>query len=627
MSAGMPFYFSGYLILPLLSAVVNTGLAMHAWRHRALQPVARPLFWLMVGMAGWSWIYALNTASTTLPLKYFFFKMGVSFCTLIAPAFLAMALETIGRGYWLTRCRFLLLCGVPALSLVLTWTNDLHFLVRTDMQLVNSGPLLVLGFRNGPYFPIHVAYIILANVLALGCFFSAFRTLPREEWPRFILLIVATLLPLSVQIFQLTPVKGFEMTTSSLFITGILYSMALFRHNLLDIVPLARAALFAQIGEPVLVLDLQGTLVDCNETTRLLANTDTKQPLAQVFSALMTRFPELLKAFHEPAKEQGETMLYSSPCGERCWRIASSPVVAAGTVRGQLVLLHDISDLKQVEKKLIESQHQLRELNSSLVARVEEETKRRMDQERLLANNARLAAMGEMIGAIAHQWRQPLSTLGMIVQRTHAMGTLQGITTEALDEFKTNAMRQIRYMSDTIEEFRGFYRFEKHKELFSPGNCVAAALRLLESQFVCSGIAVEITGLECNQHLAYGYPNAFKQVVLNLLANARDAIVGRKTLGTPQIPGRLGIAFSLAEYNTLHIDISDNGCGIAKNVVPMIFDPYFTTKEAQGGNGIGLYMAKMIMENRLKGELSLLRYQDGTTFRISLPIKEHPCTP
>ena len=118
----------------------------------------------------------------------------------------------------------------------------------------------------------------------------------------------------------------------------------------------------------------------------------------------------------------------------------------------------------RVEAELRRSENSFRELSDTLQTRIEEETKHRVAQERLLANHSRLAAMGEMISAIAHQWRQPLSTLGMIVQRTHAMGTMKELTPEYLGEFKTNAMRQIKHMSDTIEEFRGFYRPEKTKE-------------------------------------------------------------------------------------------------------------------------------------------------------------------
>lgn len=623
----MLFYSTPYIILPLLSALVNAGVAFYSWRQRTVRPAALPLFWLMVGMAGWSCSYALNTSAIDLGLKIFLFKTGTSFACLVAPALLALALESIGHGNWLTGRRLLLISALPMLSLLLVWTNDLHQLFRADLHLYQSGPLLLLGFKSGLYYHLHLLYIILANFVAITLLASAFWSTKRKEWPRFALLIIATLLPLTVEILRLTPVKGFVMTTSCLFVSGILYTLAIFRHHLLDVVPLARAALFAQIGEPVLVFDHRSHLVDCNRSARQLAGSDLPLQLSSVFQALHTRFPQLAEQLQHGAKAHSEAYLDDTIQTDRCWRITTAPVLTAGASRGVLVLLHDISDLKRIENKLTESKQQLQELNSTLLARVEEETKRRVAQERMLANHSRLAAMGEMIGAIAHQWRQPLATLGMIVQRTHAVAAIQGLTPAYLDEFKANAMRQIRYMSETIEEFRGFYRLEKQKEPFSPYSCITAALRLFEPQLTSSTIEVEITCQDCAELLVNGFPNEFKQVVLNLLANGRDAILeSRRICGKPET-GRLGVGIALGSNGCMQIDISDNGCGIPAEIAPRIFDPYFTTKDESGGTGIGLYMSRMIVEDSLQGRLSLLENRDGAVFRVELPLEPQPCLP
>ncbi len=240
--------------------------------------------------------------------------------------------------------------------------------------------------------------------------------------------------------------------------------------------------------------------------------------------------------------------------------------------------------------------------------------------ERKQANNSCLVAMGEMICAIAHQWRQPLATLGMIVQRTHAVGGMQGLTPEYLDEFKANAMRQIKYMSDTIEEFRGFYRPEKQKVPFSPLSCINDAAKLFEPQFTGSSIDVDVDCRGCEEQLVEGFPNEFKQVVLNLLGNARDAILkSRNDNGEPH-QGRISVLITVREDNVINIDISDNGCGIAPDIAPRILDPYFTTKQDSGGSGLGLYMSRMIVEKSLGGVLRLIQGQEGATFRIELPL-------
>lgn len=243
--------------------------------------------------------------------------------------------------------------------------------------------------------------------------------------------------------------------------------------------------------------------------------------------------------------------------------------------------------------------------------------------ERKQANNSCLVAMGEMICAIAHQWRQPLATLGMIIQRTHAVGGMQGLTAEYLDEFKTNAMRQIKYMSDTIEEFRGFYRPEKQKVPFSPLNCINDAAKLFEPQFTGSIIAVDVDCRGCEEQQVEGFPNEFKQVILNLLGNARDAILkSRADSGEPK-QGRISVLITVREDDVINIDIADNGCGIAPDVAPRILAPYFTTKQDSGGSGLGLYMSRMIVEKSLGGVLRLVQGQEGATFRIELPLEKN----
>jgi len=244
--------------------------------------------------------------------------------------------------------------------------------------------------------------------------------------------------------------------------------------------------------------------------------------------------------------------------------------------------------------------------------------------ERKQANQSRLAAMAEMISAIAHQWRQPLATLGMIIQRAHAEGTMNRLTPICLNEFKANAMRQIRHMSDTIEEFRSFYRPDKQKEPFSPLSCVNDAVGLLQSQFSGSGIAVDIHCLGCDGQLVKGIPSEFKQVILNLLGNARDAILESRGTNGALEDGRIGVQISVNAGSAMTIDISDSGCGIPAEIAPRIFAQYFTTKEKSGGTGIGLYMSRMIVEESLGGSLSLKQGQEGATFSIELPLENSP---
>jgi PAS domain S-box-containing protein len=300
--------------------------------------------------------------------------------------------------------------------------------------------------------------------------------------------------------------------------------------------------------------------------------------------------------------------------GERIAGLLSLEIILINEKQHVFTSFNDISQRKLAEEKL-------HELNDNLQKQVEKETMRRMAHERLLAEHSRQAAMGNMIGVIAHQWRQPLSTLGMIVQRTHAVGTKKGLIQEELDEFKASAMRQIRYMSDTIEEFRKFYSQEKQKAPFKPYLCVTAAVKLLEPQFSHRNITMEIICPEESQRSINAYQNEFKQVILNLLSNARDAILDRRSTCSEPEMGHILVKMSIS-HGKMMIDIRDNGIGITNDIAGQIFNPYFTTKQEGGGTGIGLYISRLIVEESLKGQISLVPGEDATTFRIELPLED-----
>ncbi|MEW6079649.1 MAG: PAS domain-containing sensor histidine kinase [Thermodesulfobacteriota bacterium] len=287
-------------------------------------------------------------------------------------------------------------------------------------------------------------------------------------------------------------------------------------------------------------------------------------------------------------------------------------------INGQQHVFTSFNDISQ--RKLAEEQ--LHELNENLQKRVELETKRRMVQERLLTEHSRQAAMGNMIGAIAHQWRQPLSTLGMMIQRISAAGSMQELTGQQMDDFKINAMRQIEYMSDTIDEFRNFYQTEKTRSPFQPRVCFEDAIRLLENQLASRNITVTMTCPKEADIFLNAYQNEFKQVVLNLLINARDAILDRRTFSGAPEAGLIEVSCFLSPENTWVMDIHDNGTGIPDQIVELIFNPYFTTRQDKGGSGIGLYISRLIIEESFKGRISLTHRKEGATFRIELPLEE-----
>lgn len=284
------------------------------------------------------------------------------------------------------------------------------------------------------------------------------------------------------------------------------------------------------------------------------------------------------------------------------------------------VLAHfnDVTEHKRIQAAL-------NEMNAELARRVEEETEHRLRQERLLAQQARLAAMGDMVGAIAHQWRQPLATLGIIIENIRVAWSREMLTEAFLDKAVADARMQVFHMSDTIEEFRNFFRPEKSQEEFDVGGKVGEVLRLIGAQFESNGIAVRVELPEGVPIVVTGYPNEFKQVLLNLLTNARDAILERRDRDgeMPGDPGDDAVSICLAEgAEWVRIEVEDTGCGISPSAADRVFDPYYTTKDPGKGTGIGLYMSRMIVETSMGGRLSFRGKARGTVFRVELPRGE-----
>jgi signal transduction histidine kinase len=232
------------------------------------------------------------------------------------------------------------------------------------------------------------------------------------------------------------------------------------------------------------------------------------------------------------------------------------------------------------------------------------------EKEQLLIHQSRQAAVGETIDHIAHQWRQPLNNLSLFMQllkNTYHDGECSG---EYMDETVDKIMHQIMHMSQTIEDFRNFSRPDQEAKPYNLQETVTRTLTLVGDGFKAHNIKVELNAEE--DLIVTGYPNEYSQVLLNLLNNARDALTERK-VSSPRVEISL-----FREGERTVATIADNAGGIPDGISEKIFDPYFSTKDAAKGTGIGLYIAKTIIEKRMKGRISVRNTGEGAEFRIEV---------
>jgi len=253
--------------------------------------------------------------------------------------------------------------------------------------------------------------------------------------------------------------------------------------------------------------------------------------------------------------------------------------------------------------------NELNELNQTLKSRVKEEVEKNSKHERLMIQKNRLSEMGEMIGSIAHQWRRPLSTLHINIEMLEEDYKEQKIDKAFLKQFIKKNSEIIQYMSHTIDDFQNFYKIDKEKKVFDVMKKIQSVSDLQLNQLEQSGIAITKEG---ESFTVLGFPSEFQQVILNLMSNAKDALIENK-IKNPTITIKL---FSDASKG--YIQISDNAGGIDEKILDKVFEPYFTTKEKEGGTGLGLYMSKMIIEKNMQGELSISNSEEGSEVLIML---------
>jgi len=232
------------------------------------------------------------------------------------------------------------------------------------------------------------------------------------------------------------------------------------------------------------------------------------------------------------------------------------------------------------------------------------------EKEQMLIQQSRQAAMGEMISNIAHQWRQPLNTLGLTIQQLKLYSEIGEFTEEFLDQSVTGSMDLIQHMSKTIDDFRDYFRPDKKMAEFKIREVVGSTLSLIEDSFKSKHIGVVV--IANGDPAIHAFRNEFAQVLLNIFNNAGDALAGRA-----RIDSKITITFGSEEDYTV-VTIADNAGGIPEEIMHKIFDPYFTTKGPQQGTGLGLYMSKNIIEKNMGGKLTVQNIADGAEFRIEV---------
>ena len=354
-------------------------------------------------------------------------------------------------------------------------------------------------------------------------------------------------------------------------------------------------ALMDAIPNPLFYKDNHDVYIGCNQAFLDFVGGSRNEVIGKTGTELFGAYAESIRDVDcEVLRKQGpvttEVVLENSRKEKRDIVLYKSTYYnTTEEVCGIVGMMADITDLKQIMQ-------------------------RQKEQEQILIHQSRMAAMGEMIGNIAHQWRQPISTISLLIQDINDAYEYGELTDEYIKDFSNKTLKQISFMSETIDDFRDYLRPDKSMRPFSLIEAVKNSIKIMEATFKNKNIQVRF---EHEKDVTVsGYKNEFSQVLLNIFKNVKDEIELRD-----RASGSIVITLSQEDDRALLV-IEDDAGGIPEEIIEKIFDPYFSTKEAYGGTGIGLHMSKNIIETNMKGTIDVENVSGGARFSIRLQRAE-----
>ena len=330
-----------------------------------------------------------------------------------------------------------------------------------------------------------------------------------------------------------------------------------------------------------------GTLLGCNEALCLLLDMKKEEIIGKKIQEILPSLCDKMKDSDEFINELETTLTFKNVSMEvliRRKKYFNKKNQEAGIV----TIINDMTDIKKLQNQ-------------------------RKKDEQFIIQRSKLSEIGEIMTSIAHQWKTPLIEISTIAQELLYKRSKKELSKEDSKEFVDEIMTQVQYMTKTIDDFRSFIKPSMSKSNFEIREAIEELLRIIEHNIKYNYIEVEVNFQENKKYIISGYPNEFKQAILSIINNARDSILKKRE--NENFQGKI-IIDTFYENDNICISIKDNGTGIKKENLGKIFEPFFTDKV--NGDGFGLYMVKLIIEDKMDGNIKAVEQKDGANIFIAL---------
>lgn len=354
----MKFNIIPYALALVAAGLITTALSIYAWRHRTVRG-AFPFAVSMVVVTIWSWANALEMSGADLPTKLFWANVQY-FAYAFSPfALVIMVSFFTNNEKWISRRNIILLCILPLITNLLVWSNEFHGLIRQNVYLDQGGFFPVVAKTYGPWFWVHIIYAYCLNITAMFLLIKALRhrsPLYRGQSLTILTGTVLIVVPNILYILGLSPV-GFDVTPVFMAVSGCIIAWGLFRYRLFDVAPVARAMVIDSMGGAVIVLDEKKRILDLNPAAEKLLGLTAAKSLSRPAVEAFGTFPEVLKALQEKKEEE---LLLEIERDCRYYQVNFSSLAdGRGRLRGQLLVIYNITEARHTQQKLMEQQRNL----------------------------------------------------------------------------------------------------------------------------------------------------------------------------------------------------------------------------------------------------------------------------